>query len=490
MLQDGSVFDGIGFGYPTDVTGEVVFNTGMVGYTETLTDPSYRGQILCLTYPLIGNYGVPDPQIKDEFGLSKYFESDNIQVKGLLIHNLTDVASHWSCVKTLDQWLFEEKIPGISDIDTRELTKRLRIQGVMNGAIRLNQSESYITSPSNASRLSTSSSRPGSFVSSSSHSLCSSTPGTSPDCSENLKILASRRDTIVDEDAEEHELSEKIKKHSYEGENFMLQVSATKPQIYVRRVRRNYSNNSFSADVEPPWSDHGNIVLLDTGTKYSIIRNLIKSGFTVVRLPWDTSYKEILSYKPKGVVISNGPGDPKVCKSTIATASLLIKSSVPTLGICLGNQILALAAGAETYKLKFGHRGQNKPCRDIRNKLTYITSQNHGYGIDPKSLEKTDFKIWFSNIDDDTVEGIEHSSKPIIAVQFHPEASPGPYDCMFVFDRFKKMIMDMEDERESEKSGPSFSDAGIDSDSTAGKYIHNRSNNKRSDRIRRKNGKG
>jgi carbamoyl-phosphate synthase small subunit len=147
-----------------------------------------------------------------------------------------------------------------------------------------------------------------------------------------------------------------------------------------------------------------------------------------------------MSYNPKGVVISNGPGDPKVCTDTIKTASKLIKESTPTLGICLGNQILALAGGANTYKLKFGHRGQNKPCVDRRNNQVYVTSQNHGYGIDPKTLGKTGFKIWFSNADDDTVEGIEHKSKPIIAVQFHPEASPGPYDCMYVFDRFKEVI--------------------------------------------------
>jgi carbamoyl-phosphate synthase small subunit len=145
-------------------------------------------------------------------------------------------------------------------------------------------------------------------------------------------------------------------------------------------------------------------------------------------------------YEPKGIVISNGPGDPKVCKTAINTAEQLIRASVPTLGICLGQQILALAAGADTYKLKFGHRGQNKPCMDLRSNLTYITSQNHGYGIEPKSLDNTGFKVWFSNTDDQTVEGIEHESKPIIAVQFHPEASPGPYDCIFVFDRFKELL--------------------------------------------------
>jgi len=362
MLEDGTVYDGVGFGYPTEIAGEVVFNTGMVGYTETLTDPSYRGQILCLTYPLIGNYGVPSFNVKDEYGLPKFFESDKIQVKALLIHELSEVASHWSCTKTLDQWLYDEQIPCISGIDTRELTKKLRVHGVMMGAVIVSKN--------------------------------------GVDHSHLNRVLASAK---------------------YEGRNFMPEVSTSKPQEYGEK----------SKDC---------IVVLDTGVKYSIIRNIIRTDYKVIRLPWDATFKQVMSYKPKGVVISNGPGDPKICRDTIETATKLIETSTPTLGICLGNQILGLAGGADTYKLKFGHRGQNKPCKDRRNNQVYITSQNHGYGIDPKSLNKTGFKVWFENADDDTVEGIEHKSKPIIAVQFHPEASPGPYDCMFVFDRFKHMI--------------------------------------------------
>jgi carbamoyl-phosphate synthase small subunit len=362
MLEDGTVFDGIGFGYPTEIAGEVVFNTGMVGYTETLTDPSYRGQILCLTYPLVGNYGVPSYDIKDEYGLPKFFEAERIQVKGLLIHDLSDAASHWSCTKTLDQWLYEEKVPGIYSIDTRELTKKLRVHGVMRGAIVVSKnaiSESLIK-----------------------------------------RVLASAR---------------------YEGLNFMPEVSTSETQEYGDK----------SKDC---------IAVLDTGLKYSIIRNIMRIGYRVVRLPWDATHEQMMSYNPKGVVISNGPGDPKACTNTIKTASKLINTSTPTLGICLGNQILALAGGADTYKLRFGHRGQNKPCVDMHNSQVYVTSQNHGYGIDRKSLAKTGFEVWFSNADDNTVEGIEHKSKPIIAVQFHPEASPGPYDCMFVFERFKEII--------------------------------------------------
>jgi carbamoyl-phosphate synthase small subunit len=217
------------------------------------------------------------------------------------------------------------------------------------------------------------------------------------------------------------ELSSLMKNQHYGQQDFMSEVSTNIP--------REYGDNTNET-----------IVLLDTGTKNSIIRNILRIGFKVVSLPWDSSFEEVMMYEPKGIVISNGPGDPKVCKTAIKTAENLISASIPTLGICLGEQILALAAGADTYKLKFGHRGQNKPCMDLRNNRTYITSQNHGYGIDHKSLENTGFKIWFSNTDDQTVEGIEHESKPIIAVQFHPEASPGPYDCIFVFERFKELL--------------------------------------------------
>jgi carbamoyl-phosphate synthase small subunit len=361
-LEDGSSFIGKGFGFPGVVGGEVVFNTGMVGYTESLTDPSYRGQILCMTYPLIGNYGVPSYGDLDDLGLPRYFESRNIQVKGLIVNEISSVASHWNCERTLDQWLFDERIPGISGIDTRELTKRIRVDGVMRGGLSVSE------------------------------------------------------DTISIE-----QLTKVVNETKYDGFNFMQEVSTATPT--------GYGDRSLPC-----------VVLIDTGTKFSIIRNLIRVGFRVISVPWDSTIAEILSYEPKGVVISNGPGDPKMCQATINTTNKLINLSVPTLGICLGNQIIALAGGGGTHKLKFGHRGQNKACTDLETDISIITSQNHGYGIDPGSLQNTEFETWYLNADDQTVEGIKHRSKPIIAVQFHPEASPGPNDSIFLFKKFRDLI--------------------------------------------------
>jgi carbamoyl-phosphate synthase small subunit len=371
LLDDGSSFIGIGFGYPRSVTGEIVFNTGMVGYTETLTDPSYRGQILCFTYPSIGNYGVPSEKDLDEFGLPKYFESNQIQASGLIVHDLSNVSSHWSCVKTLDEWLHEQKVPGIYGIDTRQLTKKIRINGVMNGRLVIENND---------------------------------------------KI-----DNPATKDNPEYQSS-----FNYDSCNFMPEVSVQNPILYGKKS-------------DPL------IALIDTGTKNSIIRNLVKSGFSVMRLPWNASAEQILSYHPRGVVISNGPGDPIMCKETIMAASKIIDYSIPTLGICLGHQILAIAGGAKTTKLKFGHRGQNKTCVDLESNHSFITSQNHGYGVEMESLKDTDFELWFQNIDDKTVEGIKHKIKPVLGVQFHPEATPGPFDCLFVFDRFKNLVINKQE---------------------------------------------
>lgn len=362
ILEDGTVFEGMGFGYSTAVFGEAVFNTGMSGYTEALTDPSYSGQILTLTYPLVGNYGVPDPLAKDESGIKKYFESDKIQVRGLVVHELSLTASHWNLSMTLDEWLYNEKIPGISGIDTRELTTKLRTKGVMMAALAVSEKE-----------------------------------------------------------IDEKEIKEKLASaKKYNDDEFMGVVSTKEPQIFG--------------------SEKDSIVVVDTGVKNAILRNVRALGYKVIKVPWNYSIEKILSYNPKGVILSNGPGDPIKCTDTMKTAKVLIEKNIPTLGICLGAQILGLAGGASTYKLKYGHRGQNKSCIDLDTNQVYVTSQNHGYCIDPESLKKTDFRLWFTNADDKTVEGIKHKQKKLIAVQFHPEASPGPFDCMFVFEELKKLI--------------------------------------------------
>lgn len=352
----------MGFGYPKTVFGELVFNTGMVGYTETLTDPSYAGQILTLTYPLIGNYGVPDPQSMDAHNIPLFFESDKIQARGLVIHELSDLASHWNLKMTLDEWMYNEKVPGISGIDTRSLTKRLRVGGVMMAALTVSDSE-------------------------------------------------------IDVDQVKKQLAEA---NPYSSEQFMDQVSTKEVQ-------------TFGDGKEC-------VVVIDTGVKNAILRNLMDLGYRVVKVPWNATIEQVMSHNPKGVVLSNGPGDPEKCPQTIKTAKQLIEKGTPTLGICLGAQIMGLAGGATTYKLKYGHRGQNKSCVNLKNNQVYVTSQNHGYGIDPDSLKNTDFDLWFTNADDDTVEGIRHKNKKIIAVQFHPEASPGPYDCKYVFEELDRLI--------------------------------------------------
>ena len=370
ILDDGTVLNGEGFGFSNTVFGEIVFNTGMVGYTETLTDPSYNGQILTLTYPLIGNYGVPDPEIKDNDGISKFFESDKIQVRGLVIHELSLVASHWNLSLTLDEWLYNEKISGISGIDTRELTKKLRTKGVMMAALVVSEKE-------------------------------------------------------IDEKKIKKQLSDA---QNYNSEKFMDDVSTHKDEVFGK--------------------EKDSVVVIDTGVKNAILRNIRNIGYKVIKVPWNTSIEKILSYNPKGVVISNGPGDPQKCPDTVNTAKSLIEKNIPTLGICLGAQIIGLAGGADTYKLKYGHRGQNKPCVNLENDQVYVTSQNHGYCINPDSIKNSEFDLWFTNADDKTVEGIKHKKQKCIAVQFHPEASPGPYDCKFVFEKLKNL---MEEEKSAKK---------------------------------------
>jgi carbamoyl-phosphate synthase small subunit len=358
LLEDGSVFRGQGFGAQREVTGEVVFNTSMAGYPELLTDPSYQEQIVVMTYPILGSYGVPSHSIRNEWGVPLHFESDSIKVKGFLVHSLSR-PSHWSNREPLDDWLMEEGVPGILGLDTRALTQKLRNKGALLGIVKV--SDSAINEGSLTTQIS------------------------------NLQ--------------------------DPNRQNLVERVSVKEPVFYEGKRQ-------------------STIVVLDCGVKLGIVRSLLTRGTTVVRVPHDFPIDKILALNPDGIIISNGPGDPSLNVATIELARNLIETELPILGICLGAQILGLAAGAKTYKLKFGHRAVNHPCMDLETRRCFITTQNHGYTIDRDSLKDTDFIDSFVNINDKTVEGIRHKRKPITGIQWHPESSPGPYDTSFLFDRF------------------------------------------------------
>jgi carbamoyl-phosphate synthase small subunit len=339
-LEDGAVFEGKSFGFPTSVAGEAVFNTGMVGYPEAMTDPSYRGQILTLTYPLVGNYGVPPRRLLN--GLDTAFESDRIQISGLVVSEASAAHSHWESKLSLAQWLQNEGVAAICDVDTRALTKHLRTRGTLLGRI---------------------------------------VAGDAP-----IDFYDPNTDDLV------------------------AAVSVRCPTVYGSGKRK--------------------IVLVDGGCKNSIIRHLLQRDVTVVRVPFDYDF---LVEPADAIVISNGPGDPKMCTRTIENVRRAMERKIPTFGVCLGNQILALAAGADTYKLKYGHRGQNQPCIELATGRCFITSQNHGYAVDLKTLP-TDWEPSFINANDGTVEGVRHRYLPFGGVQFHPEGHPGPLDTNFFFD--------------------------------------------------------
>ena len=357
-LDDGTVFRGKSFGALIDVSGEIVFNTSMIGYPELLTDPSYHEQIVVMTYPILGSYGVPSYSLCDEHGLPLHYESDSIKVRGYAIHSLSR-PSHWSSDRKLEDWMEQEKVPGIKGIDTRAVTRKIRTNGTMLGLLKTSDNEIG---------------------------------------QEQVKAELS---TLTDPN----------------NRDLVRNVSPSEPIHYV--------NNSDAT-----------VVVLDCGVKYGIVRSLLASGASVVRVPYDYSVNEILEFEPRRIVISNGPGDPKKCTQTIDTVRELLETDIPILGICLGMQILALAAGADTYKLKFGHRAVNHPCVDVKTGRCYITTQNHGYSVTSESLTRTKFAARFVNINDKTIEGISHEEKAIIGVQWHPESSPGPYDTRFLFDQF------------------------------------------------------
>lgn len=348
ILEDGTVFSGFSFGGAVSSEGEVVFNTGMVGYPESLTDPSYRGQILVYTYPLIGNYGVGTGP----------FESDAIQVRGVIVANYQADYSHWQAKQSLGDWLAKNSIPAITGIDTRALTKKLREHGVMLGKISIGNQFG------------------------------------------NKKKTV--RQIIKDPNTT----------------HLVKEVSISEPRTYGTGRKK--------------------IILVDCGVKQAIINNFVERGIQVKRVPWDYNFtSELKNYD--GLFISNGPGDPKQCKVTIAHVKEAMRSTIPQFGICLGSQIQGLAAGANTYKLKYGHRGQNQPCVIEGTKTALLTSQNHGYAVRESTLPKQ-WRVLYRNLNDQSVEGITHTSKPFFSAQFHPEATPGPDDANYLFDTFIKLL--------------------------------------------------
>ena len=342
VLEDGTEFSGYSFGSEKSVSGEVVFNTAMVGYTESLTDPSYKGQILTLTYPLVGNYGVPGDEKED--GLEKFYESYSMHISGLIVSDYTEEFSHWNAKSSLGDWLKKHDVPGIYGIDTRELTKILREKGTMLGKIIFDNKDVELYDPAN--------------------------------------------------------------------DNQVARVSISEKKVY--------GNGKYK------------ITLIDCGVKYSIIRNLIKRDATVTLVPWDYDYN---NDDYDGLFISNGPGDPKYCEATVANLKKAYNSDKPITGICLGNQLMGLAAGADTYKLKYGHRSHNQPCIQVGTDKAFVTSQNHGYATNNETLP-ADWEALFINLNDDTNEGVKHKTKPFFSSQFHPEASSGPTDTEFLFDMF------------------------------------------------------
>ncbi|HBL33985.1 MAG TPA: carbamoyl-phosphate synthase (glutamine-hydrolyzing) small subunit [Porphyromonadaceae bacterium] len=347
VLENGMVFQGRSFGAEKMTSGEVVFNTAMVGYPENLTDPSYEGQILTLTYPIIGNYGVPANNQVD--GISDFFESERIHVNGLIVQEYSREYSHWNAVKSLDEWLREENVPGIYGIDTRMLTKVLREKGSMLGK-------------------------------------------------------------IVYDDADD------IPYYDPESENLVDKVSCKQIIEYKQGEKK--------------------VVLVDCGVKHNIIRQLLSKNLHLIRVPWDYDFSGI-DYD--GLFITNGPGSPDYCGATVEHLRKAMAGDKPIFGICMGNQLLAKAAGAKVYKLKYGHRGANQPVRKAGTNTCYVTSQNHGYAVDDKTLDG-DWLPYFVNMNDATNEGIRHLSKPFFSVQFHPEAAAGPTDTEFFFDDFVKLL--------------------------------------------------
>jgi carbamoyl-phosphate synthase small subunit len=353
VLEDGTVYEGEPFGAPVSADGEVVFDTSMAGYQEALTDPSFAGQILVMTYPLAGNYGI------NRFDV----ESRRIQVRGMVVREHCDIPSHWQSEMTLHEYLSQAGIPGLSGIDTRALTRRLRMAGVMAG----------------------------------------------------------------------------------------IMTSEESPDDALRRLRElpRYGDIDFVSQVSTEslyeWPDDGetskrHIVVIDLGVKHNIMRILSRMGCHVTVVPCRTSAEDVLALKPDGVVLSPGPGDPAHLGYAVRTVNALL-GKTPIMGICLGHQVLGAAFGARNFKLKFGHRGANHPVRDLATGRFYITAQNHGYAVDPDTL-RGGAEVSHINLNDGTVEGLRHRELPVVSIQYHSEASPGPLDNTYFFDRFLEIVAD------------------------------------------------
>ena len=345
LLEDGSAFEGWSFGHEAGVSGEIVFNTAMTGYPESLTDPSYKGQVIVLTYPSIGNYGVPSREQED--GMYRFFESDRIHANGLIISDYSEKFNHWNASQSLGSWLKAEGVPGLFGIDTRQLTKIIREKGTMLAKI------------------------------------------------------------VFDEDVPFYDPS---------LDNLVDMVSVKERIVYGKGKHR--------------------ILLVDCGVKSNIIRYLLRYDSTVIRVPWNHDYS---NEDYDGLFISNGPGDPMMCQPAISHLRTSINDSRPVFGICLGHQLLSLASGAETYKLKFGHRSHNQPVLEVGTNKAWLTSQNHGYAVKTETLG-SEWLPYFVNLNDHSNEGIKHKHKPIFSTQFHPEASSGPTDTAFLFTNFVNAI--------------------------------------------------
>ena len=377
ILDDGSRFHGRSFGYEKPVAGEVVFNTAMTGYPESLTDPSYAGQLMTLTYPLVGNYGVP-PVRSEEDGRPVYMESERIHASAIIVSDYSECHSHWNDAESLADWLKREKVPGITGTDTRQLTKVLREHGVMRGIIVFDDAPDAVIEGSDT---------------------------------------------------------------NYADVNYVDLVSCREVMVYSGGKCRHFAKeapkdeiNSHLASLDP---DVRKVVLVDCGVKTNIIRCLLRRGVDVIRVPWNYDFNGL---RYDGLFISNGPGDPDTCGEAVENIrKAMADESLPIFGICMGNQLLSKAGGARIYKLKYGHRSHNQPVRMVGTTHCFITSQNHGFAVDNDSLTQ-DWEPLFINMNDGSNEGIRHKRNPWFSAQFHPEASSGPTDTEFLFDKFINLL--------------------------------------------------